>query len=113
MDKPAKKTKPAESAIVSADTPKAAADTQAPKWQLTWSGKTWSEDDLTGAHLAVLVLIHGQDDWGVVSPTAGPVRLMAVLATFIAISDGRDVTEVNAELSRASASALLDALTMV
>lgn len=82
------------------------------RWRLTWGDKSWTEDDLTGAHLAVIVLIHGRDEWEVVSPLAGPVRLMAVLSAFIAIDEARAYPEVNAELSTATASALLAAVSM-
>lgn len=63
------------------------------RWRIEWQGRTWSEDDLTGAHLALVALLNGVDDWATLDvanldPRIGPVRLMNLLAAFIAVDAG-------------------------
>lgn len=80
-------------------------------WRLSWGDKSWTAADLTGAHLTLIVLAVGEDTWET-SPSAGPVRLMANLAAFVAIDEGRNLQTVLAELQRSSAVDLLAALTV-
>lgn len=51
------------------------------RWRLTWAGRTWTEDDLTGAHVEVLAAALG-NDWAQLTPLRGPVHLLAFLAAF-------------------------------
>ena len=48
-------------------------------WRLTWGELTFTEDDLTGAHLPLIGVALGEDTWDI-SPADGPRRLQAVLA---------------------------------
>lgn len=81
-------------------------------WQLAWQDKRWTEDDLKGRHLSLITVGTGSDTWEI-SPTAGPVRLMAVLAAFIAIDEDRSYVEVVAELQEASAIELVGSLSII
>ena len=81
-------------------------------WSLTWGKKTWTEADLTGQHLTLIVMGLGGDSWDI-SPVTGPVRLQAVLAAFITVDTGRDLTDVVQELNKAKALDLLGALSIV
>ncbi len=80
-------------------------------WTLSWGDNSWSDADLTGAHLSLIAVGTGRDDWEF-SPDAGPVRLLAVLAAFIAVAEHRDYVSVVAELQHASALELVGALSI-
>ena len=81
-------------------------------WALTWGGKEWTGADLTVAHLALIVEGRLVDDWSF-DPTAGPMRLVYVLAAFIALDESRPLLGVLQELYRLNASALVAALDVV
>lgn len=78
-------------------------------WKLKWGRKTWTEADLTGAHLTMIALGLGGDTWDF-SPMTGPIRLQAVLAAFIAVDQGRELLDVVGELNKAKADVLVGAL---
>lgn len=81
------------------------------KWTITWGDKSWSEDDVTGQHLALVVLtMGGDDDWDAVRPTSGPIRLMAWIAALVSVDSGRDLVEVQGEVSAAPMSKILAAI---
>jgi hypothetical protein len=82
------------------------------RWRLTWAGRTWTEDDLTGAHAALLTLMSSKDDWALLDPFAGPLTLMQILAAFIAAADRRDAIEVMGELGRLPIKQLLGAVSV-
>jgi len=63
-------------------------------WQIEWRGRTWTDDDLTGQHLATLALISGDDrfeslqltpDEVVAYPTEGYMRLMFMVSALAAV----------------------------
>lgn len=81
------------------------------KWRVAWGKESWTEDDLTGRHLSLIVVGLGDDTWAV-EPTKGPMHLMAVLAALVCVSSGREYGDVLAELMAAPAAALVDALTV-
>lgn len=85
---------------------------QSPAWKLTWGDHTFTEQDLTGQHAALLALIHKDESWTPlgVSPLDGPVALMAYLAAFIAIAEGRDCLEVQIELAEQPLTDLMGAV---
>lgn len=60
---------------------------------MTLGDRRYTDADLTGSHLATVTLLVGEDDWAAIDPHAGPVRTMALLASFIAHdpADGRDL----------------------
>lgn len=91
------------------------------RWRIEWGGRSWSEDDLTGAHLAFVALLNGVDDWQALdvanlNPAIGPVRLMNLLAAFIAVEAGEAMddpvalTQVIRAVGEIPAAALLAAL---
>lgn len=72
-------------------------------WKITWRGKSWTDADLTGQHLAVLVMMSGSDEWGQLSiPEAlakakaevldGFMRLFYMLAAFVVVDRVPDDT---------------------
>lgn len=76
-------------------------------WQITWGKSQWTEDDLTGQHLMLIVTAQGADQWEQCDPTGGPVRLIGVLAALIAIAESRPIEKVIVELALLPASVLV------
>ena len=83
--------------------------TRSVAWSITWKGKTWTEDDLTVAHLALISVGRQVDSWDI-NPTAGPLRLLYVLAAFIAIAAPMPIATAVAGLSQMSATEFLAVL---
>lgn len=81
-------------------------------WQITWNGNTWTDDDLTGAHIALIMGLQGVDSWEFCNPLAGPLKLLGVLAAFVSLAEQRVVGEVMQELTQARAIELLDAISI-
>lgn len=79
------------------------------RWVIRWGDREWSEDDLLGVHLMLMVEGHGVDTWDV-APTSGPRRLLSTLAALISVEDRRDYEQVVSELLMEPASRLLEAL---
>lgn len=82
-------------------------------WLINWDGREWSEDDLTGAHAAIVTLMSGKDAWSLLDPFAGPVTLIQIVAAFVSIADKRDPVEVAGELGLVPLKALLAAVSLV
>lgn len=80
------------------------------RWTLTWEGTTWTEDDLTVGHVADVVRASGFDVWEALNPAQSPIRLIYVLAAFIAQANDADVLVVLRDLRSVKFSAVLDAL---
>ena len=78
-------------------------------WCLTWREHVFTQEDLTGAHVAVLCTLV-RDSWDL-SPQAGPLQLMAFLAAWLMIEDRRPIDDVLAELHAVSINVLREALT--
>lgn len=94
----------------------------AAKWSLTWKGRTFHQDDLTGEHLAFLALLTGWDGWhhatpddiADMNPATGPVRTMNLLAAFVCVADALEEPEqiaaVIQDIRATSVSDLLDSI---
>jgi hypothetical protein len=80
-------------------------------WRLTWGDAEWTTADMTGGHAALICFGLGGDSWEL-NPTAGPIHLIAVLAAFISLAEGRPYVSVADELRALPLSALTDALTI-
>jgi hypothetical protein len=86
------------------------------RWRIEWHGRTYLETDLTGAHLGVLGLVNGADDWrnldvSTIDPTAGPVRLMMMIVAFEAVERGApDATSAAAIVAEVAATRVEDIL---
>ena len=78
-------------------------------WTITWDEHEWTPADLTVAHLALIVEGRLVDDWAF-DPTAGPMRLIYVLAAFIAVDTGQPLRLVLEGLYGLPASTLVEAL---
>ena len=95
-------------------------------WAIEWRGTTWTDDDLTGQHLATLALISGDDrfeslditeDEVRVYPSDGYMRLMFMVSAFATVEacNGIDdpdeaqvaTTRALAEIQAASADEIL------
>ena len=64
-------------------------------WSMNWRGDSWTDDDLTGLHLATLALISGDDRFENLElseadvtgyPSEGYMRLMFMLSSFVVVS---------------------------
>lgn len=75
-------------------------------WTITWRGQSWTDDDLTGLHLATLALISGDDRFEDLTitpeevalyPALGFMRAFNLLRTFVLVAalDGTDGDEAN------------------
>lgn len=96
-------------------------------WSLKWQGKSYSDADLTGQHLAALALISGDDRFEqlLVSedeirnyPALGYMRLMMLLGAFVTVDvaneydgDEAEVAAALEEIQKASADDILGAVT--
>ena len=59
-------------------------------WLITFGERTLTSDQATGAHLSIVADLIG-DQWGSVSPWAGPRSLMAWLVAIEAVNNGGDM----------------------
>ena len=82
-------------------------------WRITWGEHTWTEADMTVAHMNAICLAQGVDSWEQCNPLAGPGRALGVLAVFVAQAEGRAVDQVIQEIARRPASDLLNAFDTV
>lgn len=92
-------------------------------WRITWQGKSWTDADLTGQHLAALALISGDDRFETLQvsedeirayPALGHQRLMNLLGALVVVDtadtfgDDRDeLAAALAEISEAKADEIL------
>lgn len=79
-------------------------------WTITWGDRTWTDQDVTAAHLVAVADLLGADSWTSASPWTGPKALAAWIAVLVAASKG-DLDEALAEVYAASGGTLLGALT--
>ena len=79
------------------------------RWRLTWREHEFTQDDLTGAHVALICSLV-RDSWDL-SPQAGPIQLIAYLAAWLMIEDRRSLDDVLAELHAVPINVLREALT--
>lgn len=62
-------------------------------WAINWRDHTWTSDDLTGEHTAVVAELLGiapSWDWfnpAELHPALGPLQLMALIAAFTIVAD--------------------------
>lgn len=77
---------------------------------MTWNGTTWSEDDLTVGHVADIVRASGSEAWEALNPAQSPIRLIYMLAAFIAGAADEDVLIILAQLRTVKFGLVLDAL---
>ena len=78
-------------------------------WRITWGDKSWTDNDVTGAHLVAVADLLEQDSWTSVTPWTGPKALAAWIVVLVA-SQGRDLDETLAEVYSAPASQLVGEL---
>ena len=48
-------------------------------WTITWADHTWTDSDVTGGIVALVVLAAGRDEWSALDPWASPSLLMSWL----------------------------------
>lgn len=95
-------------------------------WTISWRGRSWTDRDLTGQHLATLAILSGDDRFADLSiteaeiveyPRLGYMRLMNLLGALVsvAVTDGIDdpseaqdaMTKSLTEIQSASADEIL------
>jgi hypothetical protein len=110
--------------ILEAPTAATAVDLPRPGgWRITWRGKSWTDADVTGQHLATLALLSGTDDFAQldIDPRHGHQRLMSMLMALVAVDRADGLEDVDAvtdllavalsEVAGAPADEILAALT--
>jgi len=74
-------------------------------WSINWRGDSWTDDDLTGQHLATLALISGDDRFKNLElseaevtgyPSEGYMRLMFMLSAFVVVAACNEVADDDA-----------------
>lgn len=95
-------------------------------WSITWQGKTWTDADLTGQHLAQLALLSGDDrferlvikeDEIRAYPSLGFMRLLNMLSALVSVDvaneydDADEVAAALKEIQQASAEDIIGAVT--
>lgn len=70
----------------------------------------WLEDDLTVAHAVDVIRASASDTWEALNPAQSPIRLIYVLAAFIAADRNEDMPVVLQELRGVKFAAVADAL---
>lgn len=78
-------------------------------WKITWGGHSWTDEDVTAAHLVAVADILGGDSWTSASPWTGPKALAAWVTVLLGIATG-DLDEALAEVYSASGARLIGAL---
>lgn len=85
-------------------------------WTISWGDQSWTDDDLTGQHLATLALISGDDRFESLSltadevvdyPSEGYMRLMFMLSAFVTVHVCNGIDDDDAARD-ATATALAD-----
>lgn len=56
-------------------------------WRITWRGKSWTDADVTGAHMAAIVGVTGDKTWAGLDPWRGPEALMGYLIALTGRAD--------------------------
>jgi len=91
-------------------------------WSIEWGEHSLHEDDVTGAHLAMLVLLNGEDSWSncdlsdlaLADPGVGPGRLMSWIIAMVAVAEEMhetdEVASLVTEVRESSASKILSSL---
>ena len=91
-------------------------------WVINWGEHTLHEDSVTGAHLAYLVLLNGEDSWAncdlselpMADPGIGPSRLMSWIIAMVAVAEELhetdEVAALVSEVRGSSASKILSSL---
>jgi hypothetical protein len=78
-------------------------------WRITWGDHSWTDSDVSGAHLVAVADLLEQDSWTSISPWTGPKSLAAWIVVLVA-SQGRELDDALAEVYSAPAAKILAAL---
>lgn len=78
-------------------------------WSITWGDLSLTDEQATGAHLAVVSELVG-DGWDAVSPWSSPRALQAWIVALVASSNGGDVAAAVAGVWASSVVSITDAL---
>ena len=70
-------------------------------WAIGWGAHWLFEDEVTGEHLATLILLNSEDSWAscdlselaVADPGIGPGRLMSWIVAMVVVAEQTDDTE--------------------
>lgn len=81
------------------------------KWKIQWAEHEFTEDDLTVGHICLVAAAMNEDSF-TLTPTRGPVSLLAYIATWVAIAEQRPYQLVAAELTAVPLNEFSEALTV-
>lgn len=70
------------------------------RWQFTWDGELYREDDVTFGEAERIEKLTGQS-WLVMNPLRSAVQAVAIITVMVATRKGRDEDEVAAEIRAA------------
>jgi hypothetical protein len=84
--------------------------TELRNWKITWGDNSWTDLDVTGAHLVAVADLLGADDWKSTSPWNGPKALAAWCVIFVSSLYEGDIDKALTVVYSASAEQLLSAL---
>ena len=84
--------------------------TELQNWKITWGDNSWTDLDVTGAHLVAVADLLGADDWKSTSPWNGPKALAAWCVALISPLHKGDLDKALAEVYGAPGMKLLSAL---
>ena len=91
-------------------------------WVIRWGDHSLSESEVTGEHLALLVLLNGEDTWAdcdlsdiaTADPTIGPARLISWITVMVAVAeqleDFDELSQLIAGVRAASATDIISSL---
>lgn len=79
------------------------------RWVITWGERSWSDEDVTAAHMVAVDDLLGGSSWTSASPWTGPKTLAAWVAVLLGTSTG-DLEGAIAEVYAASGAQLVGAL---
>jgi hypothetical protein len=79
-------------------------------WRITWGDRSWTDEDVTAAHLISVADLLGVDSWETASPWTGPKSLGAWVAVLLA-SATADLDAAISEVYGASGTKFIGALT--
>lgn len=78
-------------------------------WKLTWGERSWTDEDVTAAHLIAVAELLGEDAWTSTTPWSGPKALGAWITVLLASATG-DLDEAMSDVYGAQGAKFIGAL---
>lgn len=80
-------------------------------WSIDWQGQQLADDQVMGAHLALIALLTS-DSWATIDPRRSPGALMGWLTMVDMIGNGTPIADARARVAAATAAEIVAALTV-